>query len=76
MILFEICKYIALHFFQFSISKLFFFKLHFKALMFEKVLDWFCTVVATTNKNSNASLVYSFLYKIVEVSYIDAFYYN
>lgn len=27
-----------------------------------------CTVVATTNKNSNASLVYSFLYKLVEVS--------
>lgn len=27
-------------------------------------------MVATTNKNSNASLVYSFLYKLVEVSQI------
>lgn len=27
------------------------------------------SVVATTNKNSNASLVYSFLYKLVEVSW-------
>lgn len=26
------------------------------------------SVVATTNKNSNASLVYAFLYKLVEVS--------
>ena len=33
-------------------------------------------VVATTNKNANASLVYSFLYKLVEVSqdYIESIY--
>lgn len=50
--------------------------LHFQAVMCKMVLNLICTVVATTNKNSNASLVYSFLYKIVEVSYIHACNYN
>lgn len=40
-----------------------------KPLMCKILLDLICTVVATTNKNSNASLVYSFLYKLVEVSH-------
>lgn len=37
--------------------------------MCKMLLNLVCAVVATTNKNSNASLVYSFLYKIVEVGH-------
>lgn len=43
--------------------------LHIGPLMCKMLLNLVCAVVATTNKNSNASLVYSFLYKVVEVGH-------